>query len=133
MKKQAGEAAGEVKSVAEDLLKKAEEVINDISENETVKSVRAKVEELVSEENLKSVQQKVDGVLNDIAENETVKSVRGKIENAVEQLSSSETAQQAQNFVAEQAERAGDFLKESAESIENSELVKKLKDAVGLD
>ena len=59
MKKQAAEAADSVKETAEGLKDKAESVLNDISQNETVKAVREKVEELVSEENLKAVQEKV--------------------------------------------------------------------------
>ena len=107
LKNQVADAAGDVKNAAEDLLKKAEDVINDISENETVKAVREKVEDLVSDENLKNVKEKVDGVLNDIAENETVKAVREKIEDTVEQITSSETAKQPGIFPSRRLRGAG--------------------------
>lgn len=100
LKKQASEAADGVKDTAEDLMKKAGDVIDDISENETVKAIREKVEDLVSEENLKNVKEKVDGVIEDISENETVKAVREKVEDTVEQITSSETAKQAQASLA---------------------------------
>ena len=111
---------------------KAEDVINDISENETVKAVREKVEGWVSEENLKNVKEKVEGVINDISENETVKAVREKIDETVEQLTSNETVQQAKEFVSEQTDRAGEFIKESAESVEKSSFFQKLKGLFGL-
>ena len=74
----------------------------------------------------------MDGVLNDIAENETVKAVREKIEDTVEQITSSETAKQAKDLVSEQADRAEEFVKESAENIEKSGFVQKLKNLFGL-
>lgn len=116
----------------DELKKKAEDVINDISENETVKAIREKVEDFVSEENLKNMKEKVEGVINDISENETVKAVREKIEDTVEQLTSSETAQQAKEFVSEQTDRAGEFIKESAQSVEKSGFMQKLKSIFGL-
>ena len=71
-------------------------------------------------------------VINDINENETVKAVREKIEDTVEQLTSNETVQQAKEFVSEQTDRAGEFVKESAESIEKSGFMQKLKSLFGL-
>ena len=71
-------------------------------------------------------------VMTNITENKKVKAMAEKITDAARQLRSSETTKQAEEFVKEQGERAGEFLRESMESLENSELFKKLKDTIGL-
>ena len=50
----------------------------------------------------------------------------------MEQLTSNETVQQAKEFVSEQTDRAGEFIKESAESVEKSGFFQKLKGLFGL-
>ena len=91
---------------------------------ETAESVKNSAEEMMK---------KAGDAIEEFSQSDAVKAVREKVENAVDQLTSSETAQQAQAFVNEQAERAGEFLKETTENIGKSDIVKKLKDIVGID